>query len=180
MKFQSVFARFFVNFEKFRKHELSCLKFSFLRLSGMITWSGCKVPVALVMHQLQWNEEVQWFWWEDVSRADRNHAPSLRERWLEFELGVAQRSAILIEKTPMWNITPEFLFCMTSSGIEPEFTPWEGVVLTAWPWGHDRYYVVSLDSFLWVTCHQRTPIFYRVCCKKASGNFTFFYKWQNS
>ena len=27
---------------------------------------------------------------------------------------------------------------MTSPGIEPGFTPWEGVVLTAWPWGRNR------------------------------------------
>ena len=45
------------------------------------------------------------------------------------------------QKTPehlLWCFLALILDSMTSSGIEPEFTPWEGVVLTAWPWGQNR------------------------------------------
>ena len=90
---------------------------------------------------------------------------------------------------------------MTCPGIEPGFTPWEGVVLTAWPTGLDLYKSRRQDSNLrplrpersalpnWATprcswafvlcCLPATRIYYHDSGKNASvflRKFQFFPK----
>ena len=71
----------------------------------------------------------------EFTRVLSSHWPDSNRRPTHYEC-VALPTAL--QKRPNKNALDKNPKHMTSSGIEPEFTPWEGVVLTAWPWGQNR------------------------------------------
>ena len=85
------------------------------------------------MYGYVWHEIFFWGRWVVVGRTGR-----FQPEWFRNSVRGCLNNKVWTTKKLIQNSVPAFLTLMTSSGIEPEFTPWEGVVLTAWPWGRSR------------------------------------------
>ena len=93
-----------------------------------------------------WSSLDGWFWYHIDIKKNRiwcrqlrnvvnfSHATQKPQRWQPLGFSCINETMIDIKKK-LYEIPYSFMTC---PGIEPGFTPWEGVVLTAWPTGRNR------------------------------------------
>ena len=106
-------------------------------------WKNSKRVIVYEKKVPAWSSLDGWFWYHIDIKKNRiwcrqlrnvvnfSHATQKPQRWQPLGFSCINETMIDIKKK-LYGIPYSFMTC---PGIEPGFTPWEGVVLTAWPSG---------------------------------------------
>ena len=109
-------------------------------------WKNSKRVIVYEKKVPAWSSLDGWFWYHIDIKKNRiwcrqlrnvvnfSHATQKPQRWQPLGFSCINETMIDITKK-LYGIPYSFMTC---PGIEPGFTPWEGVVLTAWPTGRNR------------------------------------------
>ena len=109
-------------------------------------WKNSKRVIVYEKKVPAWSSLDGWFWYHIDIKKNRiwcrqlrnvvnfSHAMQKPQRWQPLGFSCINETMIDIKKK-LYGIPYSFMTC---PGIEPGFTPWEGVVLTAWPTGRNR------------------------------------------